>query len=199
MGQPRMILRWKLLDDFTLFRHGVGQGLLSMSMFLPMMAIAAPAASSLRHTPLLEVAILSVLLIYVVLVAIVTWRAQWQCVGAARSAICGAGFGLGYVSIAIVPAFAGCIVAHLSTIFVSLFALAVAGPIIGSLFFQIAGWLHRRLAHYVVQDGTCCPGCAYNLIGNQSMVCPECGRPFTFEELGTTEAAFRQLAARAAA
>ncbi len=37
----------------------------------------------------------------------------------------------------------------------------------------------------VVQDGTLCPGCGYKLIGLTSHVCPECGRPFTYEELGT--------------
>ncbi|MFO0973006.1 MAG: hypothetical protein U1A27_06155 [Phycisphaerae bacterium] len=42
-----------------------------------------------------------------------------------------------------------------------------------------------------VNDGTLCPGCEYCLIGNTTMICPECGRPFTFEQLGTTGAAFR--------
>ncbi len=45
---------------------------------------------------------------------------------------------------------------------------------------------------YLLQDGTLCPQCAYCLIGNESTVCPECGRPFTFDELDTTEAAFRE-------
>lgn len=34
-----------------------------------------------------------------------------------------------------------------------------------------------------IQNGTLCPGCAYSLIGNVSMICPECGRPFNFAEL----------------
>lgn len=34
-----------------------------------------------------------------------------------------------------------------------------------------------------LQDGTLCPGCGYCLIGNTSLICSECGRPFTREEL----------------
>ena len=34
-----------------------------------------------------------------------------------------------------------------------------------------------------IQDGTLCPACGYCLIGNTSMVCSECGRPFSFAEL----------------
>jgi basic amino acid/polyamine antiporter, APA family len=30
-----------------------------------------------------------------------------------------------------------------------------------------------------------CPGCGYNLYGLRDQRCPECGRPFTFEEVGT--------------
>jgi hypothetical protein len=38
--------------------------------------------------------------------------------------------------------------------------------------------------------GPSCPGCGYCLIGLAEHVCPECGRPFTLEELDVTE---RQL------
>jgi hypothetical protein len=31
-----------------------------------------------------------------------------------------------------------------------------------------------------------CPGCGYNLYGLRERRCPECGRPFTFEEVGAT-------------
>jgi hypothetical protein len=33
-----------------------------------------------------------------------------------------------------------------------------------------------------------CPQCDYNLFGLTQMRCPECGRPFTFEEVGATPA-----------
>lgn len=45
----------------------------------------------------------------------------------------------------------------------------------------------------VMQNGRICPNCKYDLRGNTSMVCPECGRAFTFEELGVTAAEFAAL------
>jgi hypothetical protein len=66
--------------------------------------------------------------------------------------------------------------------------------ILGVLFavLSVPLWVYVRkwAAPVHIQDGTLCPGCAYSLIGNESMVCPECGRPFTVEELGTTEETF---------
>jgi len=51
-------------------------------------------------------------------------------------------------------------------------------------------WSSARatLPKFVLQDGTLCPGCGYCLIGVTDKRCPECGRPFTYEELETTEA-----------
>jgi hypothetical protein len=40
----------------------------------------------------------------------------------------------------------------------------------------------------ILQDGSRCPSCAYCLVGNISMVCPECGTPYTLGDLDTTEA-----------
>lgn len=39
----------------------------------------------------------------------------------------------------------------------------------------------------VVQNGTLCPYCGYCLIGLAENVCPECGRPFSVEELSGKE------------
>lgn len=44
-----------------------------------------------------------------------------------------------------------------------------------------------------IQDGHTCAGCGYDLQGNESMVCPECGRRFTVEELGLSAEAFEGL------
>lgn len=52
-------------------------------------------------------------------------------------------------------------------------------------------WVLRT--RIVPQDGSHCPNCAYNLTANTSMTCPECGESFTFEQLDTTEEAFRRL------
>lgn len=43
----------------------------------------------------------------------------------------------------------------------------------------------RACYRLVIQDGTLCLGCGYKLIGLTSQVCPECGREFTYQELGT--------------
>ena len=44
-----------------------------------------------------------------------------------------------------------------------------------------------------VQNGSMCPTCTYSLIGNTSMICPECGVPYSFEELDTTKEVFESL------
>jgi hypothetical protein len=51
--------------------------------------------------------------------------------------------------------------------------------------------VHQRVV--VRQDGTLCPKCAYSLIGNESTVCPECGTPYTFGDLGVTAEEFVAL------
>ncbi len=40
----------------------------------------------------------------------------------------------------------------------------------------------------LVTDNTFCPGCGYNLVGNTTYICSECGQPFTLEELEITAA-----------
>ncbi len=38
-----------------------------------------------------------------------------------------------------------------------------------------------------------CKCCGYDLIGNQSQTCPECGEVFSYDEFGMTETEFRDL------
>ena len=38
----------------------------------------------------------------------------------------------------------------------------------------------------LVTDNTFCPSCGYNLVGNTTYICSECGQPFTLEELDIT-------------
>lgn len=63
----------------------------------------------------------------------------------------------------------------------------------GSVFLTIVGWLAINLILGPVRliDGKSCVACGYCLLGCESMKCPECGRAFTYEELGTTEAEFK--------
>lgn len=60
-------------------------------------------------------------------------------------------------------------------------------------------WVRRWGEVVLIQDGTICPACGYSLVGNQSMICPECGRTFAYVELGTTAAEFRRRSAERAA
>lgn len=64
-----------------------------------------------------------------------------------------------------------------STIFVPILLLGIPTAVILRLH-------HGRL---VLQDGKSCPRCGYCVAGVRSRICPECGREFTFQELGTTE------------
>jgi hypothetical protein len=56
----------------------------------------------------------------------------------------------------------------------------------------LVGWIWCRCKHgrVVVQNGTTCPGCGYSLMGACRRLCSECGREFTYQELGTTEEEF---------
>jgi hypothetical protein len=113
--------------------------------------------------------------------------------GGSRPVVVGFAYGLGLYSAPML----GIVFEHTSdppNLYMVGLYLRVFGVIvlISALVTSVAGAVVRRLPpRVVVQDGALCPGCAYCLIGNESMVCPECGRPFTFEELGTTEEAFR--------
>ena len=69
--------------------------------------------------------------------------------------------------------------------------LLLIGFVVSWLGWGLARW---RKGPIVVQDGTRCPGCAYSLVGSVDRICPECGREFTYQELGTTK---EELDARA--
>jgi predicted amidophosphoribosyltransferase len=62
----------------------------------------------------------------------------------------------------------------------------VAFAIGGSLLALV--WVASRTSRGKLQivDGTCCPCCGYNLVGNKTYICSECGQPFTLEELDIT-------------
>ena len=58
------------------------------------------------------------------------------------------------------------------------------------LAWALCRWRYGRV---IEQDGTLCPNCAYSLVGCSDRVCPECGREFTLQELGTTEQALLKV------
>ncbi len=53
----------------------------------------------------------------------------------------------------------------------------------GGLFVLL--WIASRKSRgqLKIVHGTQCPTCEYNLVGNTTYICPECGEPFTLEEL----------------
>ena len=58
------------------------------------------------------------------------------------------------------------------------------GAIIGGCLFVVL-WIASRKSRgqLKIVHGTHCPTCEYNLVGNTTYICPECGQPFTLEEL----------------
>lgn len=55
---------------------------------------------------------------------------------------------------------------------------------VGGLLFVILWTASRKSRGKLrVRDGTCCPECGYNLVGNTTSICSECGRSFTLEDL----------------
>ena len=58
----------------------------------------------------------------------------------------------------------------------------IAGVLIVCVWFASRGSRGRLL----VTDNTFCPSCGYNLVGNTTYICSECGQPFTLEELDIT-------------
>lgn len=70
--------------------------------------------------------------------------------------------------------------------------LTVMSSVTSGIGLFIWGRFRRKYPVVIVGSSPLCLACGYDLIGNKSLVCPECGRPFTFEELGTTAEEFRQ-------
>lgn len=81
-----------------------------------------------------------------------------------------------------------------------LLGIALAGVVVYLLGARMVwAWIRRAAVRIVVQDGSRCPTCGYLLLGNTSMKCPECGRLYTYEDLGTTETEFRRMSRLACA
>jgi hypothetical protein len=75
---------------------------------------------------------------------------------------------------------------------VALLFIPASMMLMGGIAYVLGYAVFRGKGELIVQGGTSCPGCGYSLIGNTTMICPECGRGFTFDELATTEEEFRR-------
>lgn len=120
-------------------------------------------------------------------------RHRFQIGSAQRAWFAGVGFGIGVVVtgllfLAYVVYSEGSATSRQISIATQGFVAALSCPILYGLGSWIAWSLLRTWRpSVVIQDGTLCPSCAYCLRGNTTMRCPECGRAFTFDELGATE------------
>ncbi len=65
---------------------------------------------------------------------------------------------------------------------IGLASSVIAGVLIVCVWFASRGSRGKLL----VTDNTFCPSCGYNLVGNTTYICSECGQPFTLEELDIT-------------
>ena len=72
--------------------------------------------------------------------------------------------------------------------------------VLSSVFVSWASWGVRRLVHgtAVVSEALSCSKCSFSLIGNVSGVCPECGTPVDFEQMGISPQGFSDLSKRMA-
>ncbi len=68
------------------------------------------------------------------------------------------------------------------TALIGLVLSVISGVLIVCVWFASRGSRGKLL----VTDNTFCPSCGYNLVGNTTYICSECGQPFTLEELDIT-------------
>ena len=64
---------------------------------------------------------------------------------------------------------------------------ALVSVLVGGGLFVLL-WIASRKSRgkLLITDKTYCPSCGYNLVGNTTYICSECGQPFTLEELDIT-------------
>ena len=100
----------------------------------------------------------------------------------ARSFICGLFYGTGFLSLYGLAFLAKFPSNHAKLwVWVSLPIGFLLFGVLGIVVWYVLKWMGFDV---LIQDGTLCPHCGYSLIGNTTMRCPECGHPFTPQELG---------------
>jgi hypothetical protein len=187
MPRIRVIPRFARWKQDRIFARGFMIGVMS-SVFGLLLGSAAGTIAAYRFGPnAFEAAVWGCLLVLVVATpGVLVWRLRAQLGPDSRAHVqLGTAYGAGLAS---APAIIGAPALLLSSHdrgYVML-CLVACGALVGTAsgVAWAAGRLIRLLApHDRFQDGTLCPGCGYCLLGNTSMVCPECGRPFYWDEL----------------
>lgn len=177
----------RLPTPAQLFERGMADGLLlsGLAVLVIILVVLAIALCKFIRLDGMPVIPSTACIGFAATIVVVVGRAQVNFGTIRRAAIGGAGIGAGLAQLPMIL----CVAAEGLMDIIAFAAMIVgAGLALGAALSLALNALHRMAVRYVMQDGTVCPGCQYCLIGNQSMVCPECGRPFTYIELGTTPA-----------
>jgi hypothetical protein len=202
MRTIRVVRRAEIWSDGRLFWVAVGLGAVAA---LPVWPIARVAeflldAFSARLSSILIIERIVLILLVMFALFPFAWlfvRRGWQVLALGRAMVLGTGYAAGFSLCVLAVALAAArpppsypeIVANWWAIYLGVLGLFLFMWVLTPVAAILCNFLGPR---YARQDGTLCPQCAYCLIGNESMICPECGRPFTFDELDTTEAEFRE-------
>jgi hypothetical protein len=112
------------------------------------------------------------------------WRYQWNIRTRTRAVLSGGACGFGAVSLMVVFSIGNPDSEQWFTVGTATVALVLFYALSNLVLLII---FNRLRSPPPIQDGTLCPGCGYCLVGNISMICSECGRPFSWEELALTE------------
>ena len=176
---------WKIAGAATLM-GGCAAAIILCFGLLVELALSTPA-----ETPLLVLAVCLMCLSFLLPATVAIryhsqFRRWWH--GFLFGAVCGG-------TILPIAALVGSVISYCGFTRVRLPALseiaggALASAAVGGGLFVLL-WIASRTSRGKLQivDGTCCPCCGYNLVGNTTYICSECGQPFTLEELDITAA-----------
>lgn len=125
------------------------------------------------------------LAIWILLPLMILFRYRDEFPGIARVIVAASAYGVG----------AGFLPFLVLLTFVGRFAIILwcAEILLAIVLACLCWYLRWRRFEFVLADGKLrCPACKYQLVGNERLRCPECGRPFSYAELGVSAEEFRR-------